>query len=165
MKIKALLVLLLTFMPLCAFADEASHRAAAHELLTISKPEQVMEQVWVQVEQSVNQQFQEMGAPEELKPVFDDYSEKMFRILQEALSFEKMKDELIAIYVKTYTEEEIRSIIQFYKTPVGRKFIEKTPQLMEKTMELTERNMQGSVHKIQALTKELQLEIERRYDS
>ena len=48
----------------------------------------------------------------------------------------------IKVYADTFTEEELKGLISFYKSPVGQKFIEKTPELMKRSMELSQKRMQ-----------------------
>jgi len=59
--------------------------------------------------------------------------------------WEKMKAEInadeivnlcIPVYAKFYTEDEIVALLQFYKTPIGQKVIQVTPQLMQESMQV-----------------------------
>jgi tetratricopeptide (TPR) repeat protein len=43
---------------------------------------------------------------------------------------ERLMPRMIDIYVEAYTEQELRDLIAFYKTPIGKKTLEKTPLLM-----------------------------------
>ena len=147
-----------------AIADEASHRAAAEELLLLSNTDKMMDQVWPQIEGMVDRQFKQMDAPEELRPVMKKYTNKMFKVMQAELGFENLKEDFIRVYVNTYTESEIRAISDFYKSPVGQKFIEKMPKLMQETMVITQRNMPRMMQKIQAISAEMVAEIERLKD-
>ena len=114
MKIRT--VAFFIFMSLfCSFAianaDETTHKAVAEELLLLTNSDDMMKQVWAQVGGMMDQQFQQMGAPEELKPLFKKYTDKMFKLMEKEYSFANMKDDLITIYVNTYTEDEIREMI------------------------------------------------------
>ena len=158
MKIRT--VAFFIFMSLfCLFAianaDETTHKAAAEELLLLTNSDDMMKQVWAQVEGMMDQQFQQMGAPEDLKPIFKKYTDKMFKLMKEEYSFANIKDDLITIYVNTYTEDEIREISKFYKSLAGKKFLEKMPQLMQETMAITQKNMQGMIQKIQKISEEM----------
>jgi hypothetical protein len=142
-----------------AIADEISHKAAAEELILLSNPEQMLEQIYAQVRGMVDQQFQQMGAPEELRPIFKKYTEKMFKVIEAELSFENMKDDMISIYVKTYTESEIRAISEFYKSPAGKAFLEEMPTLIQESMSMTQRKMPQIMEKVQAISKEMAEEL------
>jgi tetratricopeptide (TPR) repeat protein len=43
---------------------------------------------------------------------------------------ERLMPRMIDIYVEAYTEQELRELIAFYKTPAGKKTLEKMPLLM-----------------------------------
>lgn len=43
-------------------------------------------------------------------------------------------DAVAVIYAGNFSAEELRAVAGFYKTPVGQKFLQKTPALMQQTM-------------------------------
>jgi hypothetical protein len=53
---------------------------------------------------------------------------------------EKIRDMYVSVYASVYSAEELRGAIDFYKSPVGQKWLEKQPQatalIMAKTMEM-----------------------------
>lgn len=53
----------------------------------------------------------------------------------EKFSWEKMKPIFIDIYAEVFTAQELDNIIAFYESPVGRKFIEKQPELTRVTLQ------------------------------
>ncbi len=61
---------------------------------------------------------------EELKNVFRTW-------FNEDLDREKMKNEFKRLYASNFTDAEIVKITEFYKTPVGVKFLEKSSHLMQ----------------------------------
>lgn len=144
-----------------AGADEASHRAAAEELLLLTNHDDTMRQVLEQVGDMMEQKFREMGASEELRPIFKKYTDRMLDMIREQYSFANMKDDLIAIYTRIYTEEEILAISAFYKSPAGRKYVEKMPRLMKESMAVTQAKMQEMMQKIQVIGEEMTEEIEQ----
>ncbi len=162
MKFKILVLCM--FMTLCssyAMASEASHRAAAEELLLLTDPDATLNQVWGQVDGMMTQQFEQMGAPEELKPLFDKYTGKMLSAIKEEMSFKTMKDDFITIYVNTYTEEELRAIGDFYKSPAGQAFLVKMPKLIQESMAITQKKMGPLTAKIQAISMEMDAEVKK----
>ena len=64
-----------------------------------------------------------------------------------------LQEELLTIYTAEFTEEELKQIVAFYQTPVGKKAIEKLPQLTAKAG-------QRGVARVQAHQAELQQMIE-----
>ena len=160
-KIILILVFVLIFGGSQAFASDNSHRDAAEELLLLTGADKMLDQVWGQLETLMNQQFQQMGATEKQKPILDNYTKKLVIIYKEEFNWNKLKDDFIDIYVRTYSEQELLAISEFYKTSAGRKFIQKMPQLIQESMAVSQKNVQPLMKKMQKLTEEMSAEIEK----
>ena len=162
MKLKTVIFLIVLSL-FCSFAnaDETSHRAAAEELLLLTNVDKMLKPMWEQMETMMEQHFVQMDAPEELRPVLNRYTSKMVKVMEEELGWAKMKNDYIDIYVKTYTEGEIRAISEFYKSPAGKKFIEKMPQLMQESMAISQKNMPTFMKKMQKISEEMANEIKQ----
>jgi hypothetical protein len=77
---------------------------------------------------------------EELMQIFTDSYHRMMDRLQEEymkeVQFEDLIDEIyVPIYDKYFTEDEIRDLLDFYKSPTGKKMLEKSPDLMRESMQ------------------------------
>jgi uncharacterized protein len=68
-----------------------------------------------------------------------DYREKLITLFFEKfhskMDLQKLVDLAVPLYDKYYTDEDIRGLIQFYQTPLGKKTVKALPNLMG---ELTE---------------------------
>ncbi len=160
MKFKILVLCsLLTICCSFTFAQNSSHRSAAEELILLSNPDKMLDQIWGEISNMLNQQFKQMGAPEKYQPILDKHTKRMFQVLQNYLSFENLKDDYITMYVNTYSEEEIRAIVDFYKSPAGKVFLEKMPKLVQKSMAITQNKMPAVMPEIQRISRELEMEI------
>jgi hypothetical protein len=51
-----------------------------------------------------------------------------------AVSLNRAKPALAKVYTDTYTEEEIDGILAFYKSPAGKAFLQKMPEVMQRSM-------------------------------
>ncbi|HMJ09424.1 MAG TPA: DUF2059 domain-containing protein [Pyrinomonadaceae bacterium] len=61
---------------------------------------------------------------------FTAFSQKFRRRLAESVDYAKYIDEAVyPMYDKIYSEQELRDIVAFYKTPTGQKMIDTMPQL------------------------------------
>lgn len=75
------------------------------------------------------------------------------------LTPEKIKDMYVSVYSSVYTAEELRGAIDFYKSPIGQKWLEKQPQatamIMSKTMEMMPSfdSIKKSIEAMNAFTK------------
>ena len=52
------------------------------------------------------------------------------------LSWDIVKADFIKVYSEAFTEEEIKGLINFYKTPLGQKLVEKQPEIAQKISKL-----------------------------
>jgi hypothetical protein len=100
-----------------------------------------------------------MNISQEQSPVVEKYLNKMFDVVKEEMSWDKMKGDFIRIYMSVYTEEEIQGLISFYESPLGKKMIEKTPQLMEQSMAVGQKYVIAMMPKIQKVTEEMVAEL------
>ena len=78
---------------------------------------------------AVSQQI--VDAIRESQPDFPDRAAVIVQeVVVEQLKDDALWDRLVPIYAKHFTHEEIRQMIAFYQTPLGKKTIEVMPQLM-----------------------------------
>lgn len=147
----ALLVGFLIGCPPLAIADEASSRAAAEELLVITEVEKKLGETFTMMKQMQTTQFEQLQENQSSSQV-SDYAktmiEPMMDMMAEALSWENMKDEYITVYVETYTEAELLGMVEFFKSPIGQRWIEKAPQLTKRLMEVGQRHSQEFMPKL-----------------
>ena len=57
---------------------------------------------------------------------------------------------LIPVYKKLFTPEEVKAIVAFYESPVGKKLAEQSPQIANESMQVTQQWGMGLFGKIQA---------------
>ena len=92
----------------CCCADSGD-RALAEELLRINGTRQAMEAT---VEASLRQ----LGSAPD-----DPARPAMERFVRKCFAFDALKGELTELYLENYTPDELRALIAFYRTPLGRK--------------------------------------------
>lgn len=143
-KTLPILVFLLLIGP-AALADEASHRAAAEELLISANMEKLQLQVLGSMRETMEKQLRATPLPEDMAPYFEKvmprFVDEMVDLTAEALAWDAVKDAYIDIYVAAFTEEEIRELMAFYKTPLGQKMLAKMPDLMRRSMQFSQDRM------------------------
>lgn len=84
---------------------------------------------------------------------------KIFEKLSASRSWEKMEQEYIKIYAEVYTEDELRAIVAFYKTPEGKSMLKKQSLVTLKTMEVDQKLMIAIAPEIQKITEECAKEL------
>jgi hypothetical protein len=71
------------------------------------------------------------------------------QLFRERVNFAQILDEIMyALYDKYFTENELRDIVAFYKTPTGRKTIEVLPQLFAESMQRTSAALLPTIQQI-----------------
>ncbi len=142
MRISAVLLVVFTMSVTGQiFADEASHRAAAEEMLKEANTDKTMQSA---IDTMLDAQIK---ANRSLAPVKD----VMKKFLTKHLSFESLKEELIDLHVKEFTEDELKEVAAFYRTPTGKKFISKQPVMMQKGAEMGMRRVQENTAELQTM--------------
>lgn len=129
-----------------ARAQEASksHKAAAEALL---KTMNVNKQMTAAVDQMVAMQVK-------ANPAMAPFKDVMVKFLKKHMSYESLKDDLIKIYSETFTEQELKDLTKFYKTPLGKKLLEKQPALTQKAGELGAKKVQDNAAELRTMIEE-----------
>ena len=130
-----------------SLADAASEKEA-EKLLNMVGTQEVMEQ---SMSQMLDIQLQQ-------NPALAPYKGVMMEFLNENMSYESLKPELIKMYSEEFTSSELREINAFYSTDVGKKSIEKMPTLMMQGGQLGATRVQENIGDLQAM---IQAESER----
>src|SRR5260370_38999637 len=123
----------LLFAPL-AFADQASKSAKIEQLLAAMNVEQQQKEMLSQIQQLVTSQVKSQMPSQPDAAKIEDLQKKMFALIGEETSWQKMKPVFVQVYNDTYTEPEIDGILAFYKSPAARAMADKQPTLTSKMM-------------------------------
>lgn len=132
-------LLMMLALALCAAVPAAAQPepspgelAAVRELLEVSRTrENFIKAMELGMEQ---------GGMGELTP-------EMQRVLREFMDehfrFEDMEPEFVRLYTDLYTEEEIRGMTAFYRTPLGQRMIETLPELSAASQRIAQERLQA----------------------
>ncbi len=141
----AVLLMVLAVGCCCARADEASKRAKAEQLFMLLHMDTMMDQLMGGVKKQVQQITESMpgadqATPEQKKQI-TDFQQRVMDLVNQKIGWKALEPDFINLYASTYTEEELDGIVAFYKSPVGQKMMEKTPELMTKSTQITQQRM------------------------
>jgi uncharacterized protein len=160
--ITGIIISILLYGGSAAYADDNFHRAAVEEMLRISKMDQIDQMIkplFQQVGKLMEQQFNQLNVPEDKRPLLKKYTQRIFDVMEEEMNWGKMKNEYIDLYVKVYTEDEVKDIMAFYRSPAGQKVIDKMPQLIQESMAVSQNRLKKILPKIQQISSEMVDEI------
>lgn len=68
-----------------------------------------------------------------LKQMIPDAPEEFWEDFMKRVDPNDLIDRTIPIYKKHFSEEDIRAVIEFYDTPVGKKFIKAQPMIVQES--------------------------------
>ena len=136
-----------------ARADDAKRTALAEELITLAELQKNFEQSFAVVKQMVTKQFgaAPTGAPAETKAKSAESANAVYDLIAKEMDWNAVKKDYAELYASTFTEEELQGVIDFYKSPAGKSFVAKQPELMKKSMELNQAKMSAIMPQIQQL--------------
>jgi hypothetical protein len=144
-----------------AHADVASHRQVSEDLLKMLNIDKMMGPMYEQINKMQGDMISKMNVPEDLKEITKRHMSRVNDLVRRETGWDNMKSDFIDIYVDEFSESDIREMITFYKSPAGKKFIEKSPILMQRAMLISQDKVIKLMPEIERLTKDMQLEIEQ----
>jgi len=151
MRLAAVCSLLLT--PL-AFADQASKDAKIDQLFQAMNIEAQQKQMLAQMQQMVTSQVKSQLPSEADKAKAEDLQKKMFALIEQETSWQKLKPVMVKAYGDTYTEPEIEGMLAFFKSPGGKAMIDKQPALMTKIMTGMQSQMSNIMSEVEKLMRQ-----------
>lgn len=139
---------------------DASKRESVEALLELTQADAMMDNMYAQMDQMFVGMGQQLGIKPSEQPLFEEYMQNVVAAMREEMSWEKMEDPMIDIYLKHYTEEEIQDMLAFYRSDTGRSMVEKMPQVMNESMVVAQQMMRSFMPRIQELAMEFREKLE-----
>ncbi|WP_437884009.1 DUF2059 domain-containing protein [Pseudomonas sp. LRF_L74] len=141
------------------FADAASHDADAKKFLQLTRADKLAVPVYAQVQQMFAQRFAEAKAPESKKALLESYQAKANAVLDRAIGWDKLEPDMVKLYTTNFSEAELKELLAFYQSPVGRKVLERMPQLAARSVELSQKHLQSAVPEVNKLLQDMSTEL------
>lgn len=163
MRLPAVLMLYALMVVSPAPADEASHRAAAERFLRLANAESMTVPLYSQTEQILTARFAQMGGSMQYESILRDYRRRARDMLDEQLSWAAMRDELVALYLPVFSEQEFDELSMFYQSPVGHKLLMHLPELTQASVAVARRRVEEVIApQLEGLIDEMAAEVEER---
>ncbi|VVN65771.1 DUF2059 domain-containing protein [Pseudomonas fluorescens] len=143
-----------------ALADTASHNASAEAFLTLAHADKLGTPVYMQVQQMFAQRFEQTKAPESKKALLETYQAKANAALDQAIGWNKLKPDMVKLYTSNFSETELKDLVAFYKSPLGKKVLEKMPQLTQQSAQMTQAKLESAVPVVNKLLADMTAELE-----
>ena len=157
MKTKLLvLVALLLLLPGLSYAGNKER--LAREMLQLTDMEKMTIQLKTQVMQMQNQTMSTMldrqNVDASQRQAALGFQNEMMQMVFDELSWDKMEGDYITILTDVYSEEELKAITRFYRSPAGQSMLKKQPRIMERSLALSQTYMRNLVPKVEKMTRD-----------
>nr|WP_319528643.1 DUF2059 domain-containing protein [Pseudomonas laurentiana] len=141
-------------------ADTASHNASAEAFLKLAHADKLGTPVYMQVQQMFAQRFEQTKAPASKKAVLDSYQAKANAALDQAIGWNKLKPDMVQLYTSTFSESELKDLVKFYESPLGKKVLEKMPMVTQQSAQLTQQKLESAVPVVNKLLSDMTNELD-----
>jgi hypothetical protein len=144
MKTGQLITLLLAaslMLPGLAVADEKGHVEQVEILFKLTRMKEKIDESVESVAQLQLRQNPAMAAK----------SDELMDFLERHIGWNAVKADLYEMYMQTFTEDELKTINDFYITPTGQKVIVIVPQLVQERNRLSMQRLQENVGELQKI--------------
>ena len=142
-----------------ALAATASHEASAVAFLKLAHADQLGAPIYMQAQQMFAQRFAETKAPDSKKAVLETYQAKANAALDKAISWEKLQPDMVKLYTDNFTEQELKDLVAFYQSPLGKKVQAKMPQISQQSFQMTQEKLQPAVPVVDKLLSDMTNEL------
>lgn len=152
--------LLVTLLSGQASADSAGHKAQAERFLQLVNADRLAVPVYAQVQQMFAERFEQTQAPESKRALLERYQSKADTALDQAIGWDKVKPDLVALYTESFTEQELVQLNDFYESALGKKMLTKLPELNARSAQVTQAKLESAVPKVNKLLAEMTAELD-----
>lgn len=145
----------LLVIPLVSFAAETDKRAVTEQLLEAMKAEKMVDTTYSQVNDFLGGLAQQLEIKESERHIFERFLDKVETVMATEMSWQKVKEPLIDVYLKHYTEKELNDLLAFYNSESGKALVEKMPLVMQDSSSITQGMFQNLIPQISTLSQEM----------
>lgn len=152
-------ILLFYIISLPILADSISHRKVTEEMLLALNFDSTMTNLATNVKDMRSRELKALELPDNAKPIIDEYLVKINDLLFSSFKWENVKNQYIDAYVSVYSEREIKDLLVFFRSKLGKKYIEQIPKIETLESNILESKIQDIQPQMQALNEELKRKI------
>ena len=134
------LILLLAFQG-SAVADNSSHVQQVETLFKLTQMEK-------KVDQSIDSILELQMSQ---NPALSVHEAEMRAFFEKYIGWAALKNDITAMYLRTFSEDELKKINDFYITPAGQKVISVLPELVQQRNQLAMTRLQQNIGELQQI--------------
>jgi len=122
-------------------ANEKRDTAAVYELFTTMDMAKTYQQT---IEKMLEMQVKQNPSIEPLKDTMLEFFDKY-------MGWKSMKEDMAKIYMNNFTDNELKQLIAFYKTPIGKKAAILVPTLASEGAAISQQRVQKNMPELQQM--------------
>ena len=144
---------LLSGFAVAADKPPADHKTQlAVQLLQTMDFDHMMKNMSSQFTNMFDGKFASLAKCEEAKPIATDFSKELSGKIFSTLSSEGFKVDAAVLYANEFSEDELRELIAFYSSPLGKKMLAHMPELMKKSIEMSQARINDIMPDVQEIS-------------
>nr|WP_256930775.1 DUF2059 domain-containing protein [Pseudomonas sp. ABC1] len=143
-------------------ADEATHVRNAKEFLQLARAQQLATPVYAQVQGMFAERYAQLQGGQEQQALLDSYQARANAALDKAIGWDKLEPELVKLYTRQFSEQELRQLIEFYRSPLGRKVLTQLPELNMRSAQITQDKLEAAVPEVNKLLDDMSKTLDTR---
>ena len=136
-----ILAIALLCTPQLTLSDEKAGLATIEELLQGSNLESMVESLYQQMDQVLQQMSTQLQIPESEKRVMDNFVSDVSKLIREDASWDEIKKPIFEIYQRHFDVNEVVDLTAFYDTDSGKAMVKNMPDLLKDTIEVSQEMM------------------------
>lgn len=156
-------------------APDPAKATLIEELIVDLKAEQQQQQIMQTVQTNMMTQMNSLLTPlggvsaadeekkRQVQADLQEFQQRLFALMAAHMSWQTMKPVYVEMYDETFTIDELRPLLAFFKSPAGQAFVYKTPALMANTMKRMQRVVGDMMPDIQKLSAEFMQQMKQKY--
>lgn len=139
-------------------ADVPVSDASVHELLEVMHAKKMMidmqSQVAGMMRDSMKQALAGQTVTAEQQKIMDETSAELAVLFRQEMRWEEFEPVMIAVYKKSFTQQEMDGMLAFYKSDVGQSIVAKMPLVVQNSMQTMQAHMNAIMPKLQKIVAE-----------
>ncbi|UCB54486.1 MAG: DUF2059 domain-containing protein [Thiotrichales bacterium] len=144
-QVKPLLaVISLIFFSIAATSSVADNSSHVQQVQTLFKLTQMEKKVNESIDSIMQLQLNQ-------SPGLAQHEAAMRAFFERQIGWAALKDDITQMYLRTFTEEELKAINDFYITPAGQKVITALPGLVQERNQLAMMRLQQNIGELQQI--------------
>ncbi len=142
------------------------------EMITLNHSEQTVNQFLDQYKAAVRKNIEEgfparlrqqgITDPGKFQPDIVQFEDRIVGVLGERLTWGRMKPAFESLYDETFTVEQLKGIVDFYKSPAGEAMLAKMPVLSARSSQIGQAQIRDLAPEMQKMTQDFVEELKKK---